>query len=188
MTLDPATPLLLNCSPCNIVFLPLPASGCCHAFPPLLQPNIKCMHCPCSNCCRCALGVPLAVYAIATAATDCDCCLLLVLPFAYHPVTSYTAHSPSMVVPLSTLVPSKQQRHQQQQVRLRASGRTGGSLRMVRWDLLLSLQHLGSPSSGDHGVMRGGSTVAGCAHCASSAVAAGSGSNTLMILLKARKR
>ena len=48
---------------------------------------------------------------------------------------------------------------------------------MVRWDLLLSLQHLGSPSSGDHDVMRGGSTVAGCAHCASSAVAAGSGSN-----------
>ena len=82
------------------------------------------------------------------------CCV--VLPFAYRPVTSDTAHSPSMVVPLSTLVPSKQQRHQQQQVRLRASGRTGGSMRMVRWDLLLSLQHLGSPSSGDHGVMRGG--------------------------------
>ena len=53
-------------------------------------------------------------------------------------------------------------------------------MRMVRWDLLLSLQHLGSPSSGDHDVMRGGSTVAGCAHCASSAVAAGSG--TLHIL------
>ena len=124
--------------------------------------------------------------SIATAAAHCDCCLLLVLPFAYCPVTSDTAHSPSMVVPLSTLVPSKQQRHQQQQVRLRASGRTGGSMRMVCWDLLLSLQHLGSPSSGDHGVMRGGSTVAGCAHCASSAVAAGSGSKT--ILLKACKR
>src|SRR5690349_11771588 len=47
--------------------------------------DIKRMHCSCSNFCGCTLGVPIAVSAIATAAADGDCRLLLVLPFAYCP-------------------------------------------------------------------------------------------------------
>ena len=40
----------------------------------------------------------IAVYAIATAAADCDCCLLLVLPFAYHPVTSDAVYGGAVVL------------------------------------------------------------------------------------------
>ncbi len=43
------------------------------------------------------LGVLIAVYAIATAAADCDCCLLLVLPFAYRPVTSDASYGGALV-------------------------------------------------------------------------------------------
>ena len=37
------------------------------------------------------------VYAIATAAADCDCCLLIVLPFAYRPVTSDAVYGGTLV-------------------------------------------------------------------------------------------
>ena len=39
----------------------------------------------------------IAVYAIATAAADCDCCLLIVLPFAYRPVTSDAVYGGTLV-------------------------------------------------------------------------------------------
>ena len=43
------------------------------------------------------MGALIAVYAIATAAADCDCCLLLVLPLAYRPVTSDAVYGGTLV-------------------------------------------------------------------------------------------
>ena len=43
------------------------------------------------------MGALIAVYAVATAAADCDCCLLIVLPFAYRPVTSDAVYGGTLV-------------------------------------------------------------------------------------------